>query len=155
MANKKLTLKNFEFQQLNIELDIFTTNPEVDMLIRHYIKKIKGIIKPTIEGLQETRNELIKKYADVEGGETISPTIKETITKEDGTTEEVDKPNEKMDLFIKELEEVNKIEETVSIVPIPASKLEKYNLNSYQEVFQEAFKQFGILGFTLIYEIFE
>ena len=151
MNKKTLKLKTKQFQQLQVEINIFSTNMAVDMFTRHSLKRIQSLIKPIVTDYEETYKELVLKYAD-EGKDSIS--IK--LPKEEGADEsEVPLDNPKFKLFLEEIELVATAEESIDFSPLSSEILKKYSIDVFQEDFKKAFEVQNIADFELLYEIFE
>ena len=154
---KKLTLKTGGFNSLIVELDVFLSEPSVDMYLSHCVKKIKKAVKPIIDDYDETKKEIIKKYATGDDNFIASHL---GVTEEELKTismEELEKKekNPNFEPCMREIEKILEKEETVTISTIDANEFKKFPNSLFTESFKRSKELFGVTEFNFIYEVLD
>ena len=141
MEKIELKLKTGEFFALDLEIKVLKAHPKMDFLTLHKLNRIQKIIKPILDSFSETKKLLFEKYGGKDGK--MSEFLDEEKT--------LKNPN--IELFLKEVQQIEDITESVEIVPLEIEGFEKYDNESIKSMWVQT-AQYNIFGFEFIHQIF-
>lgn len=132
MKSQSITLG--EFYQLDVELNGKTDqmtgtmvslgilNEKLSLVAKYWLNQLAATVKSEVALLNEQRDELVKKYGEVQ--EDGSYLIKNTITEKDSSGVEISKPNPDLMEFANEFNTLLAQTKEIQYTPIKLSDLQ-------------------------------